>query len=258
MDLGKLSDKFLGGSPDLEANGFVEAEMESDFSEPLDGSLTNELVVTQVGTVLKSFSEKPKMSYVQMLGRVPALKVKRQNQQDRIENEKKFRNFLDYDIDVPDILGVSGEYVEFERLDGEDLNDYVNENPEEAWELGTEVGEFLNYVHKRDGAITDFRVNNFRVQESGELAFLDAEYFLEDANRWEKEMDIITLISSLKQIEPEPYEEFRDGFEKSYGEETGPFSDVASSVTSQVHARYLEEDSRREENARENTFFRYL
>lgn len=265
MNLRKLSERLLKDDSSPEEDSFLESDdspavyMGQEVSEPLDGSLTNELVVTQVGTVLKKFSKRPGMSYVQAAGRIPSLNLERQDQQDRIENEEKFRGFIsDYDIEVPDILGISDEYVEFERLEGDDLNDYINENPEEAQEYGREVGEFLNYVHGEEGAITDLRVNNFMVQESGELAFLDSEYFVEDANRWEKEMDLITLVSSLKQVDPEPYGSFREGFEEEYDGRTDRFADTVSSVTSQVHARGLERDPERSANAKNNTVFRYL
>jgi tRNA A-37 threonylcarbamoyl transferase component Bud32 len=236
-----------------------EVYMVPGVSEELNGSLTNEVVITLGGTVLKEFSESPGMSYVQAMGRIPAATLERQNQKDRIENEEDFREFISgYEIDVPDVLGVEDNFVEFERLDGEDLNHYVNRNHGEAENYGAEVGEFLNYVHGEGGAITDLRLNNFMVQDSGDLAFLDGEYFVDDAGIWEKEMDLITLVSSLKQVDPEPYKLFRAGFEEEYDGHTDPLVDVSSSVTSQVHARYLERDQERAENAKDNTVFRIL
>lgn len=224
--------------------------MRSKVSEPLNGSLTNKLVKTQVGTVLKEFSEKPRMSYVQAAGRVPALRLERQDQQDRIENERNFRNFIsDYDIEVPDIIGVSEPYVEFERLDGEDLNDYLNENPDEAEQDGREVADFLNYVHGNGGAITDLRLNNFMVQDSDELAFLDAEYFVEDARDWEKEMDLITLENSLRQVSGEVYIGFRAGFDEEYGGQIGDRDERIASLTSPGHAAILEKDYERFKNS---------
>jgi|GEM_PF-2812673 hypothetical protein len=145
--------------------------MSAEESIELDGSLTNNIVETGVGTVLKEFSSRPKMSYVQAAGRIPSLTLERQDQQDRIENERQFRKFVsDYldDIDVPDILGVEDNFVEFEALNGTDLNDYINSNPDRAEDLGAEVGDFLNYVHSNDGAVTDLRLNNFMVQDDGD------------------------------------------------------------------------------------------
>lgn len=227
--------------------------MNSDEAEPLSGSLTNEVVKTGSGTVLKKFAKNPAMAYVQMLGRIPSGKIEYQDQKDRIQNEKNFREFIsDYDIKTPEILAESGRYVEFEFLNAVDLNDYVNKNPEEAREFGLEVGEFLNYIHEEDGAITDLRINNFMVSEAGEIAFLDAEYFLEDATGWEKKMDLITLVSSLRQVEPIAYRSFREGFETAYEDELGVLTDFISSLTSPIHALILERDLTRSKNAVKN------
>ena len=243
----------------LEGGDSLDVYMHAEESTGLEGSLTNKIVETGVGTVLKEFSRRPGMSYVQAAGRIPGLTLERQDQQDRIDNEQKFRDFIsDYQIDVPDILGVEDNFVEFEALNGADLNDYIDDNPDRAEDLGAEVGDFLNYVHGNDGAVTDLRLNNFMVQSDESLAFLDAEYFVEDANYWEKEMDLITLISSLKQVDREPYEQFQEGFEAQYNNWVDPLSEGASSVTSQVHANYIEKDEERAENAKENTVFRYL
>ncbi len=243
----------------LEGGDSLDVYMHAEESTGLEGSLTNKIVETGVGTVLKEFSRRPGMSYVQAAGRIPGLTLERQDQQDRIDNEQKFRDFIsDYQIDVPDILGVEDNFVEFEALNGADLNDYIDDNPNRAEDLGAEVGDFLNYVHGNDGAVTDLRLNNFMVQSDESLAFLDAEYFVENANYWEKEMDLITLISSLKQVDREPYDEFQEGFEAQYDNWVDPLSEGASSVTSQVHANYIEKDEERAENAKENTVFRYL
>ena len=243
----------------LEGGDSLDIHMHAEESTGLEGSLTNKIVETGVGTVLKEFSRRPGMSYVQAAGRIPGLKLERQDQQDRIDNEQKFRDFIsDYQIDVPDILGVEDNFVEFEALNGTDLNDYIDDNPDRAEDLGAEVGDFLNYVHGNGGAVTDLRLNNFMVQSDESLAFLDAEYFVENANYWEKEMDLITLISSLKQVDREPYDEFQGGFEAQYDNWVDPLSEGASSVTSQVHANYIEKDEERAENAKENTVFRYL
>jgi tRNA A-37 threonylcarbamoyl transferase component Bud32 len=238
----------------LEGGNSLDVYMHAEESTGLEGSLTNNIVKTGVGTVLKEFSNKPKMSYVQAAGRIPGLTLERQDQQDRIDNEQKFREFIsDYNIDVPDILGVEDNFVESEALNGTDLNDYINDNPDRAEDLGAEVGDFLNYVHGNDGAVTDLRLNNFMVQSDESLAFLDAEYFVEDANYWEKEMDLITLASSAKQVKKESYEDFMEGFTSNY-RDIDATQDVISSVTSLGHAALLERDPERLKNAAENIY----
>lgn len=250
MDLQKLADKVLGSEPE----SFVEAEMQSDEAAPLNGSLTNDLVETQVGTVLKRFSKRPKMAYVQMAGRTLSGKIEFQDRESRVENEERFREFIsDYDVEMPEVLGVSDEYVEFERVDGIDMNTYLNQaDEEEAEEMGTRVGEFLNYVHENDGAITDLRINNFMIDYNGDLNFVDAEYFSEDATDWEKRMDLITMVSSLKQVDGESYSSFREGFQNRYKGDLDSYTGGISSATSPIHAVFLERDSERIKNAAGN------
>ena len=236
------------------ARDFVKEAMTSDEAETLDGSLTNELAKTQVGTVLKEFSARPKMAYVQMLGKVPAGKIEYQDQKSRIENERKFREFSeDTDVYTPEIIGDEDEYVEFEALDGVDMNTYLKEASEnDAEDAGQLVGDFLEDIHKRGGAITDLRINNFMMQEDQSLAFVDAEYFTEDASDWEKKMDLITMTSSVKQVDSEAYKSFREGFQESYGEDIDFYTDAISSVTSPGHAAVLEKDLERSSNSLEN------
>lgn len=244
----------LSETEEQEAKEFIREAMSSEEAEPLDGSLTNELAKSQVGTVLKEFSSRPKMAYVQMLGRLPARKLEYQDQQSRIENERKFREFSeDTDVYTPEIIGSEDEYVEFETVDGVDMNTYLNEASEsEAEEAGHLVGDFLDTIHDRGGAITDLRINNFMMQEEGSLAFVDAEYFTEDASDWEKKMDLITMTSSVKQVDSEAYRSFRDGFEQSYGEDIDLYTDAISSLTSPGHAAALEKDRERTSNSLRN------
>ena len=56
-------EQFSGSGYGKQDSGeFVEEAMNSEQAEALDGSLTNELAVSQVGTVLKEFSARPKMA----------------------------------------------------------------------------------------------------------------------------------------------------------------------------------------------------
>lgn len=233
---------------------FVQKAMRSEEAESLDGSLTNELAMSQVGTVLKEFSSRPKMAYVQMLGRIPAKKLEYQDQRSRRENERNFREFSENtDVYTPEIIDTVDEYVEFETVDGQDMNTYLNDASEyEAKEAGNLVGDFLDTIHSRDGAITDLRINNFMMQDEEGLAFVDAEYFTDDASDWEKKMDLITMTSSIKQVEPEAYRSFREGFEQSYGEDIDVYTDTISSITSPGHATLLEKDRERISNSVQN------
>ncbi|MFB6200313.1 MAG: hypothetical protein ABEJ83_05500 [Candidatus Nanohaloarchaea archaeon] len=254
MDFGELVDGILEAE---RSDSFMENVMESPASEALNGSLTNELVETQVGTVLKRFSSRPSMAYVQMLGRVLSGKLEYQDQESRIENERRFRSFAEsIDVYTPEILGVKDEYIEFEKVKGTDLNTYLNQaENQEAEKAGRKVGSFLNEVHDSGGALTDLRVNNFLLQDEGQLAFVDAEYFSEDATSWERKMDLITLISSVKQVDHKSYDSFLDGFKQEYRSEKDFYTEAISSVTAPGHAALLERNPERLKNAFYNSFF---
>ncbi|MFB6115400.1 MAG: hypothetical protein ABEK04_03830, partial [Candidatus Nanohalobium sp.] len=160
------------------------------------------------------------------------------------------------DVRVPDILGVEDEYVEFEKIEGVDMNTYLNEaSPEEAEEAGEMAGDFLSDIHEMGGAITDLRINNFMMDYEQEgLAFVDGEYFSSDATEWEQRMDMITMASSAKQVDPDAYDFFRNGFEKAYGEELDAYTEAVSSVTASGHAGLLEREAERVSNAVRNSY----
>lgn len=233
---------------------FVRQAMSSPEAETLEGSLTNEVAISPVGTVIKEFSHRPTMAYVQMLGRIPAGKLEYQDWESRVENERTFREFAeDIDVRLPEILGSEENYVEFERIDGADLNTYLNNASKgEAYGAGHLVGDFVKDIHDRGGALTDLRINNFLMDEDSELGFVDAEYFSEDATNWEQKMDMITMVSSAKQVESDAYKPFREGFEKQYGQDIDIYESAISSITAPGHASMLERDSQRLRNAISN------
>lgn len=230
--------------------------MEHEDSEPLEGSLTNELVLTHRDTVLKKFNPRPSMAYIQMLGRIPSRKLEFHDHNSRIENESLFRDHVEeFDVHVPEILDAEENFVEFEKVDGLDMHTYLNKASEkEAFEAGELVGYFLSMIHSRDTAVTDLRINNFMMKDDRTLAFVDAEYFSRDATGWEKKMDLITMISSAKQVRPEAYREFRRGFKQKFEDDIGIFSEIVSSVTAPLHALLLERDIQRLKRALSNVW----
>ncbi|MFB6241592.1 MAG: hypothetical protein ABEJ36_02200 [Candidatus Nanosalina sp.] len=254
MELQTLSKRFLESDSEGQKK-FLREEMNSEFSETLQGSLTNDLVETQVGTVLKKFSEKPLMAYIQAIGRIPSGNLDYQDIEKRIDNHRNFQKFAsDYDIDMPDVIGREDEFVEFERIDGKNMYSYLNRDCSkvEARKMGTRIGDFVDFIHENEGALTDFRINNFILQYSGDLAFVDAEYFSENATEWEKEMDLITMVSSLKQVDPDSYTSFMEGFRNEYNGEIDCYAEAASSATSLIHASILERDFSRLKNSSSN------
>lgn len=255
MKFEKLSERLLE-----DHKGFLETEIEE--SSDLEGSLTNDVVITDYnGTVLKRFSKRPAMAVVQMCGRVPSGKVEFPDYRTRMENERSFRDLYDQSfryeedilVDVPEILGSEGQFMEFERLEGEKLNLYLEETEGEAEALGRTIGSFTRRIHEEGGAFTDMRINNFLVENETQVGFVDAEYFSRDASYWEKSMDLITMDSSAKQLNREAYRSFMHGFASEY-RDTDTTEGAVSSLTSLAHAGLLERDSKRLRNAADNFY----
>ncbi|MCJ7428758.1 MAG: hypothetical protein MUP66_00025 [Candidatus Nanohaloarchaeota archaeon QJJ-5] len=232
---------------------FIEDAMEE--SDELGGSLTNEVRETYTGTIMKRFEDRPKTAYFQALGKLLGGKVEYETRDDRIENERAYREIAEKaGLYTPDILGQHEEYVEFERVDGDTLPDYLNDaDSDEAYEIGERLGESLRVVHDEDYAVTDLRINNIIVTDEDQLASVDHEYATDEATGWDKQLDILTLISSARQVDDTAYESFREGFEHGYDESVDTSVDIMTSATAPLHASLLERDTDRTGNALRNT-----
>lgn len=241
---------------------FIEDAMA--VSEPLDDSLTNTVGETEVGTVLKKFERnkvtprlvgrgKQIFGGTYMFGGVYEI----EGREERIENERMYRDVAeDAGLYAPKILGEYEEYMEFERIDGTPLREYVTRSDaDEVAQIGEYLGQSMRNLHENEYAITDFRMSNVFVQENGSLAFVDYEYATDNATNGEKELDQLTLLSSARQLDAETWQPFREGFESGYGEDIGAFVDASTNITSFLHATILERDRHRATNAMRNSSF---
>lgn len=227
-----------------------------DDSDELEGSLTNEVTETYTGTIMKRFEDRPKTAYFQAVGKLLGGKLEYETREDRIQNERDYREVAEKaGLYTPDILGQHEEFVEFERVDGETLPDYLNEtDPDDARDVGEKLGESLKVVHDEDYAVTDLRINNIIVQDDGQLASVDHEYATDEATSWDKQLDILTLVSSARQVDEDSYEAFRDGFEDGYEDTVNTSIDLMTSASAPLHASMLERDKERTTNALKNTY----
>lgn len=232
---------------------FIEEALEE--SEELGDSLTNRVGKTYVGTVLKRFEKRPKTSYLTAIGKkLFGHSYDRDTNEDRIENEKNYRDAVeDAGLYTPKILGEFEEYMEFERIDGDPLPEYLSRaDKDEVREIGEYLGNSLHTLHDNDYAITDLRISNILVLDDGSFASIDHEYATDHATNGEKELDHLTLISSSRQLEPDIYQTFRNGFEDGYGKDVDRLADFSSCLSSPVHALLLEHDLHRTWNAMRN------
>lgn len=240
-------------SEEEERKYFLDAAIEE--SEGMEeSSLTNDIGKTYVGTVLKKFSKNAKTPYMTAIGKkLFGGKYEVENVEDRIENEKAYREEVKKaGLYTPDIIGEHEEYMEFERIDGTSLREYVsNADEEETRRIGEYIDEALRTLHDDNYAITDFRISNIIVQEDGTLASVDHEYATDHATNAEKTLDVMTLISSARQLDPDVYQSFRDGFD-GYQEHIDEKADIISAFSAPGHAALMEHDTHRAVNAVKN------
>lgn len=248
-----------GEHRDEERQYFLEQAM--DESEPMDdSSLTNTIGETYVGTVLKRFSRhglrpgRSKTPYMAAIGKkLFGGRYEVESAEERIENEKTYRERLnEAGFDTPEIVGEYREYLEFERIDATSIREYLSHTDEdETKRIGEYIGNALRTLHDDDYAITDFRISNILVEDDGTLVTVDHEYATDHATDAEKNLDLMTLISSARQFDPEIYHSFRDGFEDGYGEPVDRKVDIMSAFSSRGHAIW-ERDKQRRKNAKKN------
>jgi tRNA A-37 threonylcarbamoyl transferase component Bud32 len=224
---------------DEERHEFIDGMLED--ADQYEGSITNPVYKTSVGTTLKQFE--PSMTeYFVAIGKLPGRQWEKPDRDDRISNEKEYRQAVEAaGLEVPEIVGEYQEYLEVETIDGDPLPEYLNKtSTEDAQAIGRRLGESLHNLHENGYAIVDLRANNIIVSDDGPLVSIDHEYATDDATDWEKDMDLITLISSARQTENDSYGAFRDGFEEGYGDYISATADILASSTSAIHAAALE------------------
>lgn len=239
----------------------LKERMEKEGSwEDLAGGMTNQ-VKARGDDVIKKF-QRSKTQLFQALGNVPSGEFEIPTVEMRIQNEKRFRQIYSYlneddsiPVKLPEIKEQEGNIVRVEKVEGDPLNHHLeaSNSASEQRELGRKVGMFVRKIHDNGIAITDFRINNFIVLPNGELSIVDVEYANLDASGWQKNyMDLITILSSARQVKPEAYRNFMDGFKSEYGD-TGVLQKAIAATTSKLHAAALEQDGKRTSNALKNT-----
>jgi tRNA A-37 threonylcarbamoyl transferase component Bud32 len=222
----------------LEGRGPGEGSLEYRWKHAereLEGGKTNDLRITQDGTLIKKYSLGSPWSIIQTGarmkdGRIVGVNIPLPRVDQRTFGEHNFREVYDGDVRIPEIIETEAPFIEMEFIESEDLLDYLEDNPEEVGEYASEVADFTLENHLEDRAFTDYRGSNFIVPDDQEddLAYVDAESFTTEATDWDKAMDLITLISSVRQRDF--YEEFVGKFMQEYKGKDEDLDNIAESI----------------------------
>lgn len=239
---------------------------ELESAERLPGGLSNELWESADGDIIKRMEEKPGTRYSVALGNVLADGFHIPTYEERRMNEEEMPDiFSRTGTNTADVQAFDENYKKESKVPGSPLKD-ADLDPDEVYRVAYKFGSNLRRFHNEGYALTDARLSNLLVDSEQSdtpskpdylpddplQSWVDFEYAKTDASEREQEMDHITLISSARQLSPDRYEAFLDGYEDGYGEEVDDTVHLQANITSPLHAGVQEPDLAWYRNQKEN------
>lgn len=211
-------------------------------AEPLGDGYTNRVYLTERDTVIKVYDRFPLTSVLAYITNLTGFDPYYPTRSRRMKMEVRVKEELkDTGLSVPEVVWRDDTAIEFTRVEGEPLRDYVVEaTPTETRTLGRRLGSALLDVHGKNVVLKDLRIANLYAN-GDEIASIDHEYGDVKAKHWEAGWDLLTLLSSAKHVPPPNYRAFLEGFQASYGD-VPLITRIASSMTSPLHALFFEHD----------------
>lgn len=134
----------------------------------------------------------------------------------RVRNEIEAKMILGrMGIKVQRLISIDGDALILENIKGDNLNEFFKkQNDRHVIEkMGFRKGLEIGKIHNHDCALVDNRITNTIVTEDLETYSIDHEFFIKNAKDFQKELDIITLMSTV------PYNKFEifyKGFSRGY------------------------------------------
>jgi len=218
--------------------------------KPIQEGLTNDVRMTENGTVIERYSRYPITSLYVSLVSLLGGRLEYIDRSKRIENEREAAEFINErtSINAPGIIGSEGHYVEYEKVTGVSCFQRLSSSGrEEAEDLGTSIGRFISEVHSQNVALRDLRLENF-VLSDGEIYSIDHEYSVFNSGETDSLVDTVTLLSSARQ-NPN-FASFMSGFSEEC--EIGFLAYTGSAITSILDSAMLQRDLGRFQNAVRN------
>jgi len=213
-------------------------------AKPAEEGVTNKVMFTEDGTVLKKYSRYPTTSVLDFFTSLLNGTIRYTDREKRMSNEVAMKHKIkDLGYGAPEILSEGEDFIEFERVPGKNgfsfLEDCSDHKGEEA---GRKIGSFMQELHESGSAINDFKISNVHITEEVELYFIDHEYAKIESNRLLRFIDQLTLFSSVRQTGS--FQSFFRGFKNS-DKKYSRLAFISSFFTSLFDALILERNLKR-------------
>lgn len=168
----------------------------------LEGGDTNDVFLTEEGTVVKEFSSISIPAFTISLSYLISGTPRFFTRKERMKNEKDIRKVGLEKLEFPEILHEGERFLEFEYINGEDLRQKALESPENAREVGIRMAEILEETREKDIHLVDWFLENF-IQSEEALYHVDPEYSDVKGSRVSGLKDLLSIILTFKLLPPD-------------------------------------------------------
>ena len=114
-------------------------------AEENDTGLTNEVYLTEKGTVVKTYSRYPLTSMLESFTELLNGRINYVSRNERMSNEVEMKKVLgEKGFGTPQVMEIGEESIEFEKVPGRDGFFFLSEASElESRKIGRKLGDFL-------------------------------------------------------------------------------------------------------------------
>lgn len=185
----------------------------------LEGGDTNDVFLTEEGTVVKEFSSISTPAFTISLSYLISGTPRFFTRKERMKNEKDIRKVGLEKLEFPEILHEGERFLEFEYINGEDLRQKALESPENAREVGIRMAEILEETREKDIHLVDWFLENF-IRSEEALYHVDPEYSDVKGSRVSGLKDLLSIILTFKLLPPDNCTAAINAFRERFDEDT--------------------------------------
>ncbi|MFB6174734.1 MAG: hypothetical protein ABEJ87_02030 [Candidatus Nanohalobium sp.] len=204
----------------------------SDFKvdQVFEGGDTNDVFLTDEGTVVKEFSRISTPAFTISLSYLISGAPRFFTRSERMENEREVREIELETLSFPKILQEGNGFMEFEYIEGKDLREKASRSPEDARDVGLRFAEILDETREKDVHLVDWFLENFIETDKG-LYHVDPEYSDAEGSQVSDLKDILSIVLTFKLLPPENCSAALEAFREQEGVEGLKISVLGNFVT---------------------------